>query len=112
MDVLAKPWTGLVIVALEGGPLRFRELGERVGAIGDRMLSLRLRDLEARGLVVRRVIAGPPVRVEYDLTETGRGFQQVAAAVQEWGGAILAAKAGLPSAARRRTRAAGSADHR
>ena len=45
MEVLAKPWTGLVFVALEGGALRFRELRESVGAIGDRMLSLRLREL-------------------------------------------------------------------
>ncbi len=107
MEVLAKPWTGFVIVALAGGPLRFRELSESVGTIGDRMLALRLRDLEARGLVVRSVLPGPPVRVEYALTETGHGFQDVAAAVQRWGGALLAAKeAAAPAPARRsRTRA-------
>ena len=89
MEVLAKPWTGLIIVTLEGGPLRFRELGDRVGSIGDRMLSLRLRDLEARGIVARQVFPGPPVRVEYALTETGRGFHEVAEAVQRWGAAIF-----------------------
>jgi DNA-binding HxlR family transcriptional regulator len=89
MEVLAKPWTGLIIVSLEGGALRFRELGDRVGAIGDRMLSLRLRDLEARGIVVRHVLPGPPVRVEYALTETGRGFHDVAEAVQRWGDSLL-----------------------
>jgi DNA-binding HxlR family transcriptional regulator len=93
MEVLAKPWTGLIIVALEAGPTRFRELGDRVGAIGDRMLALRLRDLEARGLVVRDVLSGPPVRVEYALTETGRGFHDVAAAIQRWGASILEASA-------------------
>jgi DNA-binding HxlR family transcriptional regulator len=108
MEVLAKPWTGLIIRALEGGPLRFRELGDRVGAIGDRMLSLRLRDLEARGLVVRRVIEGPPVRVEYGLSEAGRGFGDVASAVQRWGAAILDAKAAAlapKTRARRQARA-------
>jgi DNA-binding HxlR family transcriptional regulator len=89
MDVLAKPWTGLVFVALEGGPLRFRELRDAVGSIGDRMLSLRLRELEQKRLVRRRVIAGPPVRVEYELTETGRGFREVSDAVRRWGATIL-----------------------
>ncbi len=92
MDVLAKPWTGLVFVALEGGPLRFGELRDAVGSIGDRMLSVRLRELEEKRLVRRRVLAGPPVRVEYELTEAGRGFRDVSDAVRRWGGAILAAR--------------------
>jgi DNA-binding HxlR family transcriptional regulator len=97
MEVLGRPWTGLVIASLEDGPLRFRELGERVGAIGDRMLSLRLRELEARGLVERRVCPGPPIRVEYALTPAGCGFRQVAEAVSRWGGVILEAKANAPA---------------
>ena len=93
MDVLAKPWTGLVFVALEAGPLRFRALRDAVGNIGDRMLSVRLRELEQKRLVRRHVIEGPPVRVEYALTEAGRGFRQVSDAVRRWGAAILVARA-------------------
>lgn len=85
MDVLAKPWNGLVIATLEEGPLRFSEIGDRLRAIGDRMLSLRLKELEAIGLVSRRVISGPPLRVEYELTEAGRGFRNVAQAIGAWG---------------------------
>jgi DNA-binding HxlR family transcriptional regulator len=85
MDVLAKPWNGLVIATLDEGPLRFGELGERIETIGDRMLSCRLKELEAQGLVVRRVLAGPPVHVEYALTEVGQGFHQVAQAIGRWG---------------------------
>lgn len=85
MDILAKPWNGLIIATLEEGPLRFSELAERLESIGDRMLSARLKELEARGLVSRRVHAGPPVRVDYTLTETGHGFKQVAAAIATWG---------------------------
>jgi len=92
MEVLAKPWSGILIAALEDGPLRYSELGERVRPIGDRMLALRLRELEARGLVHRTVVPGPPVRVEYSLTEAGRGFREVAEAVQRWGTQILLAK--------------------
>jgi DNA-binding HxlR family transcriptional regulator len=93
MDVLAKPWTGLVFVALEGGPLRFRELRDAVGNIGDRMLSLRLRELEQKKLVRRHVIAGPPVRVAYELTGAGRGFREVSDAVRRWGATIVLARA-------------------
>lgn len=92
MEVLAKPWSGILIAALEDGPLRYSELGERVNPIGDRMLALRLRELEARGIVHRTVVPGPPVRVEYSLTEAGRGFREVAEAVQRWGTQILLAK--------------------
>ena len=92
MVVLGKPWTGLVFAALEGGPLRFGALRETIGDIGDRMLSLRLRELEQRGLVARRVIDGPPVRVEYQLTAAGRGFREVADAMRKWGGIVLRAQ--------------------
>jgi DNA-binding HxlR family transcriptional regulator len=99
MDVLAKPWTGLVFEALEGGALRFSELRDAIGTIGDRMLSVRLRELEQRSLVVRRVIAGPPVRVEYELTAAGRGFREVANAVRRWGTTILSLQAETAAAA-------------
>lgn len=99
MDVLAKPWNGLIIATLDEGPLRFGEIGERLDAISDRMLSSRLKDLEALGLVVRRVLPGPPVRVEYELTDTGRGFSEVAQAISRWG-ATLAEGAGHRAAAK------------
>lgn len=91
MDVLAKPWNGLVIATLEEGPLRFSEIGDRLRAIGDRMLSLRLKELEAIGLVSRRVIPGPPLRVEYELTGAGRGFRKVAEAIGAWGATLKGA---------------------
>lgn len=94
MDVLSKPWTGLVIEALEAGPLRFGALRDEVGSIGDRMLSLRLRELEERGLVKRHVLEGPPVRVAYELTPAGQGFREVADAMRRWGGSIVRAAEG------------------
>ena len=85
MEVLAKPWTGLIVATLEHGALRFSEIGERIPAIGDRILSSRLKELEQEGVLVRRVQPGPPVRVEYELTEAGRGFEAVAHAIAHWG---------------------------
>lgn len=92
MDVLARPWNGLVMATLEGGgSLRFSELRERLDAMGDRMLSARLKELEARGLIERAVDPGPPVRVSYSLTELGRGFGEVERAIGRWGERLAAA---------------------
>lgn len=85
MDVLAKPWNGIIMAALADGPARFTEIGDRAPAIGDRILAERLKELEARGLVTRHVEPGPPVRVRYELTELGHGFGKVAEAIGRWG---------------------------
>jgi DNA-binding HxlR family transcriptional regulator len=92
MDVLAKPWNGLIIAVLEEGPLRFSELSARVPTIGDRMLADRLRELGERGVVARCVEPGPPVRVSYALTEVGRGFREVAEAIRKWGQTLVASQ--------------------
>src|SRR4051812_15219151 len=81
MEVLGKPWNGLLLSELEGGPLRFSVLAERLAPIGDRMLSCRLKELEAAGLVLRSVEAGPPVKVSYALSEVGRGMRDVTRAL-------------------------------
>jgi DNA-binding HxlR family transcriptional regulator len=103
MEVLAKPWNGMLMTVLEGGPLRFSEVGERVPAIGDRMLAARLKELEAGGLVARSVEPGPPVRVTYELTEVGRGFRQVGEAIERWGRMITRAQDSVsPKTAKKR----------
>lgn len=92
MDVLGKPWNGLLLKELMPGEVRFSVLAERMAPIGDRMLSCRLKELEAAGLVSREVDPGPPVRVSYALTEIGRGVGEVTQAVQNWGERILAVR--------------------
>ncbi len=92
MDVLGKPWNGLLLKELQAGPLRFSVLAERI-AVGDRMLSCRLKELEAAGLVSREVDPGPPVRVSYALTEVGQGIGDVARAVEDWGERVLTVRA-------------------
>jgi DNA-binding HxlR family transcriptional regulator len=86
MEVLSRPWNGLIMATLQmHGLQRYSELRARLDAMGDRMLSMRLKELEERGLVLRRVQEGPPVRVAYELSETGRGFRDVAMALSGWG---------------------------
>lgn len=85
IQVLSRPWTALILTLLQDGPRRFGEFAESAPGIGDKILSARLKDLEQRGLIDRRVDSGPPVRVSYSLTEQGRAFGDVARAVERWG---------------------------
>jgi DNA-binding HxlR family transcriptional regulator len=90
IDVLGRPWTGLILTLLHGGPLRFSEIEERARGVGAKTLSARLKDLERRGLVARRVEPGPPVRVQYALEPRGRAFGKVAQAIERWGRELVA----------------------
>src|SRR6202008_1343110 len=69
-------WSVLVIVLLADGPRRFNELKRMIGGISQRMLTLTLRGLERAGLVTRTMFPTIPPRVDYELTELGRGLAQ------------------------------------
>ena len=85
VELIGKRWTGaIVVVLLEEGPMRFSEIGHAVPELSDRLLSERMKELEARGLVQRTVLAGPPVRVEYSLTEMGRQLQPALSELKSW----------------------------
>jgi DNA-binding HxlR family transcriptional regulator len=55
-----------------------------VTGLSDRLLTERLRELESEGVVRRTVIAGPPVRVRYELTAAGRALEPVIEALSHW----------------------------
>ena len=57
---------------LQGGAMRFSQIAQAVPALSDRLLSERMKELEARGMVDRRVTGSSPARVEYELTKMGR----------------------------------------
>lgn len=105
IDVLARPWSGLILGLLAGGSLRFSELEEQAHGVGAKTLSARLKELETRGLVLRQVDGGPPIRVRYTLTDQGRAFERVAEAIQQWGRELVAeqpeSSATLPRSGRR-----------
>jgi DNA-binding HxlR family transcriptional regulator len=82
--LLGKRWTGLILKVLMEGPKRFGELAHSVGALSERVLSERLKELEAEGVLVRRVEPGPPVRVAYELTEKGEALRHVIDAMGAW----------------------------
>ena len=84
VELIGGRWTGAVIQLLFHGRMRFAELRAAIPDISDRMLSERLRELEAEGIVARTVIPETPVRVEYELTEKGRALEQALGAVGKW----------------------------
>jgi len=69
--VLGKRWMGQVLGSLRGGPAGFRELSRAIEGVSDSVLSERLSELTASGLVARKVQPGPPVSVSYTLTARG-----------------------------------------
>jgi len=84
VELLGKRWTGAIIHALLGGPMRFSQLTHTIPQISDRLLSIRLRELEACGIVGRQVYNEPPVRVEYTLTPKGQALRPAVTAIRSW----------------------------
>ena len=72
------------------GPLRFSEIAQAVPELSDRLLSERMKELEARGIVERTVLPGPPVRVEYRLSKMGRELEPALSELQRWANRWLA----------------------
>ena len=95
VELIGGRWTGAVLRALLSGVKRFTDLTETIPGLSDRMLSQRLKELEAEGIVVRTVIPETPVRVEYSLTEKGRALGSVIEAVSGWAGEWLAGEAAV-----------------
>ena len=83
-EIIGRRWTGAVLRALLAGPLRFSQIERAVHKISARALAQRLRELEATGLVARRVDTGIPVRVSYRLTEKGKALEDVVARIERW----------------------------
>jgi DNA-binding HxlR family transcriptional regulator len=84
IELLGRRWTGVILYTLLQGPQRFNELLGGVHGISDRLLTERLRELEEKGLVERRVIPESPVRVEYALTDAGRDAQDSISTIWQW----------------------------
>jgi DNA-binding HxlR family transcriptional regulator len=77
-------WSVFVIIYLGDGPKRFNELKRMIGGISQRMLTLTLRGLERDGLVTRTVFPTIPPRVDYELTDLGRGLARPVQVLGKW----------------------------
>jgi DNA-binding HxlR family transcriptional regulator len=90
LDLIDGKWKGVIIFHLLDGTLRFNELRRKLTGITQRMLTKQLRELEACGLIDRRIYAEVPPRVEYSLSEEGATLRPVIAVLKEWGTARMA----------------------
>jgi len=90
VELIGRRWTGAIVRALLSGAIRFGELTESIPELSDRMLSERLKELEAAGIVARTVIPDTPVRIEYHLTDKGRALAPVFDAIGQWAYAWMA----------------------
>ena len=84
VELIGRRWSGAIISVMLSGPQCFNELLSAVPGLSDRLLSERLRELEAEGLVRRTVRPGPPVRVSYELTPAGESLKPVVESLGKW----------------------------
>ena len=85
VELVGKRWTGAILaVLLDGGTMRFSEVAQAVPQLSDRLLSERMKELEARGIVERRVGGASPARVEYELTAMGRDLAPALSELEAW----------------------------
>ncbi|HEX4011969.1 MAG TPA: helix-turn-helix domain-containing protein [Solirubrobacteraceae bacterium] len=84
VELVGRRWTGAILRVLMDGPLRFSEIAQAIPELSDRLLSERMKELEARGMVQRTVIPGPPLRVQYELSTMGSELEPALAEIQRW----------------------------
>jgi DNA-binding HxlR family transcriptional regulator len=92
VELVGRRWTGAILRVLMDGPLRFSEVAQAVPELSDRLLSERMKELEARGIVERNVISGPPLRVEYHLSQMGHELEPALSELQRWAKRWLSAR--------------------
>ena len=84
VELVGRRWTGAILRVLMDGPLRFSEIAQSIPELSDRLLSERMKELEARGMVQRTVLPGPPLRVRYELSKMGRELKPALSELQNW----------------------------
>ncbi|MFL5871088.1 MAG: winged helix-turn-helix transcriptional regulator [Solirubrobacterales bacterium] len=84
VELVGRRWSGAILYALSERRHYFAEIAAAVPGLSDRLLSQRLRELEAEGLVSRSVESGTPARVSYALTEKGRSLAPALRELRDW----------------------------
>jgi DNA-binding HxlR family transcriptional regulator len=84
IEIIGRRWTGVIIRALLAGATRFSQIRSTIPGLSDRLLSERLKELEAEDLVEREVLDEHPIGVEYRLTGKGEALEPAVRALKRW----------------------------
>lgn len=85
LQLVGNKWVLVILIRLSEGTMRFGELQKSIEAISPKVLTQQLRKMEKEGLVMRKVFAEVPPKVEYSLTEKGEALRPVMDKIIEWG---------------------------
>lgn len=85
LSLIGNKWKVLILRDLLNGSMRFGELKKSIGTVSQKVLTSQLREMEAQGLVNRKVYAEVPPRVEYSLTKTGLSLKPIIDSMWDWG---------------------------
>lgn len=83
-ELLGRKWAPQIVSVLLSGPHRFSTLHAAIPGLSEKVLSSRLDDFEAAGIVTREQFLEIPARVEYRLTESGRALRPVIREMTRW----------------------------
>ena len=90
MGVIGGKWKTVIIFHLMNKTLRYNELRKAMPSVTERTLSLQLKNLEADGIIRRKVYTSkPPLKVEYSLTEFGETLIPLIQAIADWGDFVV-----------------------
>jgi DNA-binding HxlR family transcriptional regulator len=84
-DIIGGKWKPMILYYLQAHTRRFGELQRLVPAATKKMLTQRLRELEKDGIILRKVYAQVPPRVEYSLTRHGQSLRPILELMSAWG---------------------------
>lgn len=85
VNLIGNKWKLLILRDLLAGTKRFGELRKSVAGISQKVLTDNLRSLEEDGIVIRKIYAEVPPRVEYSLSDLGNSMRPIIKDMEDWG---------------------------
>lgn len=84
LEIINGKWKLMILKIVSQGPVRYGEIGKRLGKVSAKVLTQQLREMEEDGILAREVFPEIPPRVEYSLTEKGVSFFSVVEEMRRW----------------------------
>ncbi|WP_329189672.1 helix-turn-helix domain-containing protein [Actinacidiphila glaucinigra] len=94
IELVGRRWTGAILFAASRGARRFGEYRAVIAGISDRLLTQRLKELEAEGLIARSALPSTPVQVRYELAPDGQALIAALRPLAQWSARRLRRRVG------------------